>query len=528
MIHSRRIRLAVAFGIIMTLHAATKASAQGPQVNVDESPGVPNSLKKLGPPLGASGSSGFDATSLAPIGGRTGAAGSRAPREAFDRTTRQSIDAISQIVKPAILLQAQVASYGELDLPDILDDEGPSNGLTLDTAIETLMRENLSLQALRFEIPMAHADILTASLRANPIFYADAQLVPYGRFSAGRPGGQTQYDVNVSYPLDITQKRVKRTEVAQNARKVTEFQLQDAVRIQIDNLYTAFVDVDAADETVRFSQAGLNGIEKLLAINEGLLTKGQVSLDVVEAIRSQRQQAKVQTREAAAAVVTTTQSLALLLNIPNDQVQGLRLRATLKDERPLPDTREALKQIGMRSRPDLAAYRLGVARADSEIRLAKANRVANPYLLVQPFTLQDNRPFGLKSPISYAVGLTTELPIFNRNQGNIARTSLNSSQTRIEFAQLERQVEHDIEFAIREFELSLDNAIQIDREVIPSARNVRDASRRRYQGGETNAIAFIEAQKSFNEVVKTYRDALVRHRRAMLDLNTAVGVRVLP
>ena len=136
-------------------------------MNVDESPGVPNSLKKIGPPLGASGSSGFDATNLAPIGGRTGAAGSRAPREAFDRTTRQSIDAISQIVKPAILLQAQVASYGELDLPDILDDEGPSNGLTLDTAIETLMRENLSLQALRFEIPMAHADILTASLRAT-------------------------------------------------------------------------------------------------------------------------------------------------------------------------------------------------------------------------------------------------------------------------------------------------------------------------------------------------------------------------
>ena len=31
------------------------------------------------------------------------------------------------------------------------------------------------------EIPQARADVLTASLRANPIFYADTQLVPYGR-----------------------------------------------------------------------------------------------------------------------------------------------------------------------------------------------------------------------------------------------------------------------------------------------------------------------------------------------------------
>ena len=57
----------------------------------------------------------------------------------------------------------------------------------------------------------AKADILTAGLRANPILYSDVQCVPYGSFSRARPGGQTQYDVNVSYPLDITRKRQART-----------------------------------------------------------------------------------------------------------------------------------------------------------------------------------------------------------------------------------------------------------------------------------------------------------------------------
>ena len=50
----------------------------------------------------------------------------------------------------------------------------------------------------------------------------------------------------------------------------------------------------------------------------------------------------------------------------------------------------------------------------------------------------------------------------------------------------------------------------------------------RWRGQETTAIEYLEAQKDYNESVKNYRDALVRHRRAMLDLNTAVGVRLMP
>ena len=61
-----------------------------------------------------------------------------------------------------------------------------------------------------------------------------------------------------------------------------------------------------------------------------------------------------------------------------------------------------------------------------------------------------------------------------------------------------------------------------------ASRRVRDTAFRRWQGGETSAIDYIEAQKDYNEVVRRFRDALVRHRRSMLDLNTAVATRILP
>ena len=100
---------------------------------------------------------------------------------------------------------ATIPAAGPLSIPPTEEDPGPADGLTLDQAIDLLIKENLDLRSKFFEIPQAKADILTASLRANPVFYADAQLVPYGQYTRDRPGGQTQYDVNISYPLDLSQ-----------------------------------------------------------------------------------------------------------------------------------------------------------------------------------------------------------------------------------------------------------------------------------------------------------------------------------
>ena len=99
--------------------------------------------------------------------------------------------------------------YGTLELPKTEGDEGPTNGLTLDQAVDLLVRQNLDIRAKFLEIPQAR-DVLTASLRANPIFYADSQLVPYGSDSVRRPDGPTQYDVNISHPIDYSHKRLAR------------------------------------------------------------------------------------------------------------------------------------------------------------------------------------------------------------------------------------------------------------------------------------------------------------------------------
>jgi cobalt-zinc-cadmium efflux system outer membrane protein len=485
----------------------------------------------LGPAIGAAGFSLFQnlpGSTEAPIGGRPGPSVSRAPISGLNPPSRGPRREGAPNFKVPVLPTANVPAYGELDLPGGAVEIGAPNGYTISDAIEVMVRQNLNIIAMRYELPMAEADVLTASLRANPVFYTDSQLVPYGRYSRANPGGQTQYDVNITHPLDVSHKRQARTEVARAAKRTIEAQFQDAVRQQIDNLYTAYVDVANAELTLTYSRKYVDGIAKVLQVTRDLFHAGMISKDPTDSLTAKLEQAQLQVREAQQAVSRTTRALAQLLNIPRDQALSIRIRDKLRDDRPLPQKEEELIQTAMQSRPDLIAFRLGVRRAEAEVVSAKRERLSDFYLLYQPYTLQDNRPFGLKSPISWALGITAPMPIYNRNQGNIERAKINVTQTQVQLAQLERQIQDEVAEAVREFELSLRAMLEQEREVLPAYRRVRDAAYRRFLGGQTDVIEFLDAQKDFNERVKDYRDSLVRHRRAMLDLNTAAGARLLP
>lgn len=507
---------------------ATAARGQGPQVDSGNPPGVLDRPRALGRALGASGASSFQnvpGTSDRPLGGRAGAGVSRAPLGQLSPPGVPEAQPSQRTMIPPALEPAETPIYAELDLPGA-PAEAVAGALTLDAAIEQLVERNLGLLALRFEVEQADADVLTASLRANPILYFDTQFIPYSKFSNARPGGQTQYDLNVTLPLDITRKRHARTLAAREAKRVTEAQLQDAFRLQIANLYTAYVDVAAAAETLRYSSAFNEGMTRLLTLNMELLKRGQITQATTDALSAQAEQSRFQVREASEALGRTKRTLALVLNIPRDQADSLEVADALRDIGDLPMPIEHLIQAAMTSRPDLNAMRLGVSRADADVNLARAERMSDVFLLAQPYTFQDNSPFGQKSATSAALGLTIPLPIYNRNQGNIARAHSNARQTRVELAAVEQSVANEAEEAAREFVLSRDAVLDMEDKVLPASKRVRESALRRLQGGEANALEFLDAQRQYNDVVRRYRDVVVRHRRAMLALNTAVGCRV--
>ncbi len=417
---------------------------------------------------------------------------------------------------------------GTLEIPSRPDEDGPPNGLTLDQAIDRMLQGNLDLRNKFYEIPQAQADILQASLRSNPVFYADGQLEQYGKFNRSRPGGPSQYDININYPVDVTFKRLARTEVATRARKVIEAQYQDAVRQKLNDLYTAYVNALAARQTVRYATESVRGLTLLVEKTSQLFKRGQVPANVLSRVLIQLRTARLGLLDAQVAYRQAKLDLASVLNLSPEETNSLDLRGTIFDLAPPPPPRDELQKIALDARPDILAFQLGLKRAEADVRLAKANRMNDVFVLLQPYTYQDNTPYGLKSAYSWAMGVSVPLPVYNRNQGTIQRASLNVSQTQIQLADLQRQVQIDLDQAINEYAVTRQESGEMLRDILPAARQMRDSAQQLFNAGQTSIIDYTNALLDYNQVVKQFLDTAIRHRRSMLALNTVVGRRVMP
>jgi outer membrane protein, heavy metal efflux system len=102
------------------------------------------------------------------------------------------------------------------------------------------------------------------------------------------------------------------------------------------------------------------------------------------------------------------------------------------------------------------------------------------------------------------------------------------TQSQVQLSDAERQLLIDVEKAVQEYEVSKRLVQDLRNDVIPDATQVRDSAKRLWQGGDTSLLNFLQAQLDYNDVVKQYVDTAIRHRQSMLDLNTAVGRRILP
>ncbi len=126
------------------------------------------------------------------------------------------------------------------------------------------------------------------------------------------------------------------------------------------------------------------------------------------------------------------------------------------------------------------------------------------------------------------VGVLATIPLFNRNQGNIVRAKETVLQTRTELQGLERQVVSEVRRAFLDFETTGAAVRRIEGRILPKAEHLYREKARLVARGQESALVLMNAQRDYNETVRQYRDTLIRHRRSMLRLNTAVGLRVLP
>src|SRR5262249_19732339 len=215
------------------------------------------------------------------------------------------------------------------------------------------------------------------------------------------------------------------TMVAARAEKVLEAQFQDAVRNRINDVYGAYVAALGARQTVRYAVRSVEGYGKLVTLTRQLFERGQVPAADLNIVENKLRIADLGLRDAQATYRKARLDLGSLMNLTVQEASAMELRGTIKDLAPPPPPVDELRQIALGAWSDITSFRLGLQMAHSAVRLARANAYSDIFVLYQPYTFQDNSPYGLKSATSWALGVTVPLPIYNRNQGGIERAKIN-------------------------------------------------------------------------------------------------------
>jgi outer membrane protein, heavy metal efflux system len=510
--------------ILVALHLSLAAIVGAQEPPDDASPGGTPREK---PPIGAH-SPYENPREGAVVGSRPGSLRPRVPINTRPRGPGRVAPGLPVPQQPQAAPRQVVVPNASSVLFEI-EDEGPANGLTLDQAIERLVHASLTLRAKSLDIPQAQADVLTAGMRANPLVYFDGQLIPYKQYNAvTNPGGPTQYDLNLAYPVDLSGKRQARVDVARAAQRVVEATYKDAVRQEIDRLCSAYVDALSARLALRTIQSGLARLDEI----QNRAGREQKEPREIEALRRQIQNQRhtlvLALIDAEAAWKSSKRALSTMLNLPSAQVPFLDLRGTIEYRAGPPPPLEELVSSALVNRPDLAAYRLGLKRAGADVQLMKANSLPDVYVLYQPFTYQDNRPFHSPSSQSWAAGATVTVPLFDRNQGNIRRAKVNVDQSNVELRALEQRVVAELEGAYDEYVATRQSIAQIEQVLLPDAEKESGLNLQHFREGTLDSASYLNAHRDLDSLGRQYRDLLIRHRRSMLAINSAVGIRVFP
>jgi outer membrane protein, heavy metal efflux system len=396
------------------------------------------------------------------------------------------------------------------------------SALTIDQAVQQAVDRNLSLIAERLNVSVADAAIVTARLRPNPVLSGGANSLDWlgTGFDELNGAGPPEYSIRIDVPFERGRKRELRTEVAASAKRVAEAQLADAVRRLKLDVTIAAIDVLEAKAKLRLARENLASLSRLVELNERRLTSG--ALPPLEVTRSRVAMLQYRGSVKAAELNVSQARLkihALLGRQPTDPLADIDDALGVPPAPQAADI-DALQAAARTFRPDVRALHDDQARSQYDLRLQLAQGRVDYTLGAEYRRQQGVNGRGNLAGLFFSV----PLPIFNRNQGEIARAEAEHEKAGRSVAALETNVASEVASAYEEFETARQLLADIEHELLKPAADARAGTAYVYQAGATSLLDVLDAQRAFNETMDAYYTAQAAYRRAEARLTLVAGV----
>jgi outer membrane protein, heavy metal efflux system len=386
--------------------------------------------------------------------------------------------------------------------------------LTVDQAVREALDHNLNRLTEQFNVRVADTAIVTASLKPNPVVTANLFRPDHILVDAGISPYEQVF--RTDYVLERGGKRDRRVEEATLARSVAELQLSNTTRNLILDVESAFTDVQLAKLNLALARDNLQAFDNVVQINTERVRTGDLSQ--VELSRS---------RLAAVQFQNDVRQQDTRLRVARNHLSALVGRGPDGDVDVVGELRhdpqaidyDALMRQALAARPDLRAARTDQARSAADLRLQLANRKID-YTVSGEYHRQEGAEVHGNS---YGLFVSAPLPIFNRNQGEVARAQVQQQQLGTKVQALEHDIASEVANAYAQYATTREIVDTIERQMLTQAREVRTTTEYAYRRGEASFIELLDAVRTFNETMQSYNEARADYARSLYTLDAMSG-----
>jgi len=376
--------------------------------------------------------------------------------------------------------------------------------ISLQEAFTIAERQNLDLAASRLQRAVALAGIRIAGERPNPTVSVAA--------TRDTPHESAFFDL----PLEVWGQRGRRIDQAKQELSLTEIEIATLQRVVRKNIREAYYG--AALARAFTDQQG-----KVTELAHRLRDIAKARFDAGDIPQLEVMQADVEVAKADADLEVTRQeervAFSKLSALLNESAATPWAFASALESLPTDVARNDVVQRAMASNYDILHLQQEQNVERSKAAVLRAERLPS---------VEIEAGADFNSPPDFNVGprgqLTLGVPIFNRNQGELAQSAANLQALEAQLMAKKRSVTGDVEAAF--FDLtSKQTQVNLYRDkVLPAARQVEALAEESYRAGRANLLEVLNAQREVQQTEHEYLQSLFDLQQAFAELEEVVGV----
>jgi cobalt-zinc-cadmium efflux system outer membrane protein len=398
--------------------------------------------------------------------------------------------------------------------------------LTMDEALRIFRERGFDLLLAGAQVAAATADERAAHSVANPQLGVSAGK-SFDYDPAACPGcSATAFSVGLTDPNALsdlfTGKRSLRIDIARAALSAAQRSREDALRTLSLQLRQALLDAALQGAQRDFARELADSSEHTRALMQKRLEAGAISeaeLARIEVAALEAQQAVELAEQAArAARLQIAYLIGVREILPDFEIDPLVL------ERPLPGALpalEALSEEALAQRPDLLAARQTAERAQAALTLAQRQRI--PDVAVSAQYAQEGSGNNALQPPTVTLGLQLGLPVFYRQQGEIAHAEADVRTQQITFEKARAQALLEVQSARAAAAANRKLVDRMQSRLLDRARRARDLVQVQYEKGAASLLDLLDAQRTWAQIHAEYLKDLHDFWLATFQLDAAAG-----